>query len=77
VALTISASRTFTAGSDRKFNFEVDTSSMPAGKYTVSVGNKVRIVQLGPKGQGDGQNNGNLHDNLEALFSWIKQLGST
>ncbi len=77
VALTISASRTFTAGSDRKFKFEVDTSSMPAGKYTVSVGNKVRIVQLGPKGHGDGQNNGNLHDNLEALFSWIKQLGST
>lgn len=76
VPITISASKTFKAGSDGKFEFEVDTASMPAGTYIVKVGGKARIVQLGSKGHGDGQDNWDLNESLTGLFSWIKQLGS-
>ena len=75
VAITISASKTLKAGSDGKFAFDVDTTSMLAGKYTVSVGNKVKIVQLGSHGNGNGNGQGNwnnLHDTLTSLFSWLK-----
>lgn len=76
VNLVISASKTLKADSNGKFKFSVDTASMPAGVYTVSVGNKVSIVQLGPKGHGSGNNNWNLGESLTALLSWLKQLGS-
>jgi hypothetical protein len=76
VPLTISASKTFKADSDGTFEFEFDTTSMPAGTYIVKVGNKERIVQLGSKGHGNGQDNWDLNESLTGLFSWIKQLGS-
>ena len=54
VYLMITASQILHADSQGNFESNIDTSSMPAGKYTVKVGNVMRTIQLRPAGHGDG-----------------------
>lgn len=49
VNLKITASQTLTADSKGKFEFTYDTSSMPAGKYTITIGNTQQTVELKAK----------------------------
>ena len=51
VYLMITASQILHADSHGYFESNIDTSSMPAGKYTVRVGNMLRTIQLRPAGQ--------------------------
>lgn len=70
VYLMITASQTLHADSQGRFETQVDTSSMPPGKYTVRVGNMLRIIQLRPAGQGGG------HKEPIAAFSASPTYGS-
>jgi PKD repeat protein len=69
VYLMITASQILHADSNGYFESNIDTSSMPAGKYTVRVGNMLRTIQLRPAGHGDG------HKNLIADFSAYPSYG--
>ena len=51
VQLTVTASQTLKADSKGKFEFKYDTSSMPAGMYTIRMGSSEKTVDLLPKGQ--------------------------
>jgi PKD repeat protein len=53
VYLMITGSQTLHADSGGRFESTIETSSMPAGKYSVRVGNIERTIILRP-GQGDG-----------------------
>lgn len=50
--LMITASQTLHADSNGYFESKIDTSAMPAGKYTVRAGNREGTIQLRPAGHG-------------------------
>ncbi|MDQ1252635.1 MAG: hypothetical protein QG646_1767 [Euryarchaeota archaeon] len=54
VYLMITGSQTLVADSRGRFESNIETSSMPAGKYSVKVGRIERTITLRPAGQGDG-----------------------
>lgn len=49
VNLKVTVSQTLKADSKGKFEFIYDTSSMPAGNYTIKIGNSERTIELIPK----------------------------
>jgi hypothetical protein len=49
VKLTVMASQTLKTNSKGKFNFNYHTSSMPAGKYTIYIGDSKKIIELKPE----------------------------
>jgi len=49
VKLTVTASQTLKTNSKGKFNFNYHTSSMPAGKYTIYIGDSKKIIELKPE----------------------------
>jgi len=51
VKLTVTASQTITADSNGNFEFDYDTSALPAGKYVVTIGNKAKTIELGSGNQ--------------------------
>lgn len=51
VQLKITAAQTLTADSKGKFTFSYDTSSMPAGEFSINIGNKAKTIDLEPKVQ--------------------------
>jgi len=51
VQLKITASQTLTADSKGKYEFNYGTSSMPAGEFSIKIGNQVKTIELKPKGQ--------------------------
>ncbi|AKB50638.1 hypothetical protein MSBRW_1385 [Methanosarcina barkeri str. Wiesmoor] len=51
VKLTVTASQTITADSNGNFEFNYDTSALPAGKYVVTIGNKAKTIELGSGNQ--------------------------
>jgi PKD repeat protein len=51
VQIKIIASQTLTADSKGKFSFSYDTSALPAGDFSIKIGNQVKTVELLPKGQ--------------------------
>lgn len=46
VNLKVTVSQTLKADSKGKFEFSYDTSSMPAGNYTIKIGNSQRTIEL-------------------------------
>lgn len=46
VKLTVTASQTLKTNSKGKFNFNYHTSSMPAGKYTIYIGDSKKTIEL-------------------------------
>jgi len=50
VNLKITASQTLTADSKGKFALNYDTSSMPAGRFNIKIGNQVKTIELKSKG---------------------------
>lgn len=48
VKLTVTASQTLKTSSKGKFNFNYHTSSMPAGKYTIYIGDSKKTIELKP-----------------------------
>jgi PKD repeat protein len=49
VPLTITAAQTLKADSKGKFSFRYDTSALPAGKFIINIGNKVKTIELRAK----------------------------
>ena len=49
VNLTVAASQTLTADSKGKFGFNYDTSTMPAGNYTIKIGDSEKTIELSPE----------------------------
>jgi len=49
IKLTVTASQTLKTNPKGKFRFNYHTSSMPAGKYTIYIGNSKKIIELKPK----------------------------
>jgi len=49
VKLTVTASQTLKTNSKGKFNFNYHTSSMPAGKYTIYIGDSKKTIELKPE----------------------------
>lgn len=49
--LTVTASQTLKADSKGKFEYKYDTSSMPAGKFNITIGDTEKTVELKPKEQ--------------------------
>lgn len=46
VKITVTASQTLKTNSKGKFNFNYHTSSMPAGKYTIYIGDSKKTIEL-------------------------------